>query len=226
MSDPAAQLEEVSYQYPGADGFALRVPSLRVDRGECVACVGASGCGKTTLINLMAGVLVPDSGRVVLGDVVLSGLSESRRRAERIRRIGMVFQEFELLEYLSAFNNIVLPYRLSGALGPVSSVRGRARELAGSLGVSHVLRRRPGRLSQGERQRVAVCRALVTGPELIIADEPTGNLDPGNADGVIDLLIESARDSRAAMLVVTHNHKLLDRFDRVIHLDDLAGAGS
>jgi len=226
MSDAAARLEDVSYRYPGADAFALRVPALRVDRGELVACVGASGCGKTTLINLMAGVLVPDSGWVTLGEVPISDLPEARRRVERIRRVGLVFQEFELLEYLSAFHNIVLPFRLSGALGSVASVRGRVRELAGSLGVSHVLGRRPGRLSQGERQRVAVCRALVTGPELIIADEPTGNLDPGNADGVIDLLIESARASGAAMLVVTHNHKLLDRFDRVIHLDDLTGAGS
>ena len=226
MSNQAARLEDVSYRYPGADGFALRVPALRVDCGELVACVGASGCGKTTLINLMAGVLVPNSGRVMLGEVVLSELPEARRRVERIRRVGMVFQEFELLEYLSAFNNILLPYRLSGALGGVASAKDRARQLAGSLGVSHVLGRRPGRLSQGERQRVAVCRALVTGPELIIADEPTGNLDPTNADGVIDLLLESARASGAAMLVVTHDHKMLDRFDRVIRLDELTGAGS
>lgn len=219
MTTPAASLEDVEFRYPGRGGFVLRVPSLRLERGERVACVGASGCGKTTLINLMAGVLVPSGGRVMLGSVEMSGLGEAARRVERIRRIGMVFQEFELLEYLSGRDNILLPFRLSGALPLDKNARARAKGLADELGIGPLLGRRPGRLSQGERQRVAVCRALVTGPELVIADEPTGNLDPENAESVIDLLLESVGRTDAAMLVVTHNHGLLDRFDRVIRLD-------
>jgi len=222
MTRSAASLEKIEFRYPGEGGFVLRVPSLRLERGERVACVGASGCGKTTLINLMAGVLVPDRGRVMLGDTALSGLAEGARRVERIRRIGMVFQEFELLEYLSARDNILLPYRLSGALPLDRAARERARALAEELGIGSLLGRRPARLSQGERQRVAVCRALVAGPELVIADEPTGNLDPANAEGVVDLLLETVGRTDAAMLVVTHNHGLLDRFDRVIRLDGSA----
>lgn len=223
MTGPAATLEDVEFRYPGDGGFVLCVPSLRLERGERVAVVGASGCGKTTLINLMAGVLVPESGRVMLGGTALNLLPEGARRVERIRRIGMVFQEFELLEYLSARDNILLPYRLSGALPLDRAARGRAMALADELGIGSLLGRKPARLSQGERQRVAVCRALVAGPELVIADEPTGNLDPDNARGVIDLLLESVGKTDAAMLVVTHNHGLLDRFDRVIRLD---GGGS
>ncbi len=221
MTAPAASFADVAFTYPERDGFALAVPSLEIAPGERVACVGHSGCGKTTLINLLSGVLVPQRGEVRVGDVVMSRLSEPERRAQRIRRIGMVFQEFELLDYLSALDNILLPYRLSPATGDMVAARRRSRALASTLGVGHLLNRKPTRLSQGERQRVAVCRALVTQPDLVIADEPTGNLDPKNASGVIELLLEHVTTSGAAMLVVTHNHELLKLFDRVIHLDTL-----
>lgn len=223
MTAAASSLRGVEYSYEVSGAFTLRVPSLDIAPGERVACVGQSGCGKTTLINLMSGVLVPDKGEVLLGETTLSRLSHTERRAQRLSRIGMVFQEFELLDYLSALDNIMLPYRLSGRLGGVHQARKRALELASDLGVRQLLNRKPARLSQGERQRVAVCRALVTGPEIVIADEPTGNLDPDNALGVVDLLSQSAMRTGAALLVVTHNHELLSAFDRVIHLDQLAG---
>jgi putative ABC transport system ATP-binding protein len=127
-----------------------------------------------------------------------------------------VFQEFELLEYLSVLDNITLPYRIHPALRLDDAARDRAHSLASRLGIGDKLARLPGQLSQGERQRAAVCRSLVTGPSLLLADEPTGNLDPVNTGLVLDALFELAAESGAALLTVTHDHELLPRFDRVV----------
>ena len=135
----------------------------------------------------------------------------------------MVFQEFELLEYLSALDNILLPYHVADELQLDADVRGRARELASEMGISDLLARKPKKLSQGERQRVALCRALVTQPKLLICDEPTGNLDPKNAETIVELLLRQAREHAATVFMVTHDHGLLKRFDRVVDVRNLNG---
>jgi len=209
----------------GSDhGFALRIDELRVAAGESVAFVGPSGSGKTTLLHLVAGILTPDTGQVRVAGEEIAALNDARRRAFRVGKIGLVFQEFELLDYLSVLDNILLPYRIHPILRLDGAVRERARALAERLGIGDKLARRPGRLSQGERQRAAVCRSLVTGPSLLLADEPTGNLDPVNTGLVLDALFELAAESGATLLTVTHDHELLPRFDRIIDFKDFQQA--
>ncbi len=202
--------------------FELHVKDLSLSAGETVACIGPSGAGKTTLVHLFAGILTPDSGEVTLAGQRLDQLGERERRAQRASRVGLVFQEFELLDYLSALDNMLLPIRLGR--GDLAAARGRAHELAETLGVKGLLRRVPQRLSQGERQRVAIARALIASPALVLCDEPTGNLDPKTADSVLDLLLAQSRERDAALLMVTHDHSLLDRFDRVIDVRELGPA--
>lgn len=226
MSAPMVELAGVRFAYSGEGGFRLCVESLAIEREEHVACIGPSGTGKTTLVNLMAGIEVPEAGRVSLGGEAISELSDEERRARRIARIGMVFQEFELLDYLSALDNVLLPYHVAGRLVLNRAARERARSLARATGIEPMLRRRPARLSHGERQRVAICRALVTGPELVLGDEPTGNLDPQTAKTALDLLFDQVRERRAALFMVTHDHSILDRFDRVIDMRDLEAGGA
>lgn len=223
-TEPVIELDGVRFGYGGGGGgFALRVERLRVGAGRLVACIGPSGSGKTTLINLIAGILVPSAGVVrVLGRTV-SALAEPGRRRHRLERIGMVFQEFELLEYLTAWENITLSLRLAGA-GDAGALRSRARALAGAAGIEHCLGRKPRALSQGERQRVGLCRALAGEPKLLLCDEPTGNLDPEATGSVLDLLLGQARATGAAVVMVTHNHALLTRFDEVIDMRTLGAA--
>jgi putative ABC transport system ATP-binding protein len=215
VNGPMVRIEDLRFAYRDT-GFALRIDELSIDQGASVAFIGPSGCGKTTLLNLISGIATPDAGAVQVDDTALSGLSDAARRAFRVRRIGLVFQEFELLTYLSVLDNILLPYRVSPALSLDRAARDRAVALAQSVGIGDKLRRRVRRLSQGERQRVAVCRALVTQPSLLLADEPTGNLDPTNKDVVLDILFRCAREADATLVVVTHDHGAVGRFDRVI----------
>ncbi len=215
------RLEELAFSYRGGP-FRLEVPDLAVGKGERAAIVGSSGSGKTTLLRLIAGILTPDAGRVLTNGSEVSALPEAARRRFRIRNVGLVFQEFELLEYLSVLDNVLLPYHLDRDLPGRSEARGRAEALAKSVGLGDKLDRRPANLSQGERQRVAVCRALVAKPPLVLADEPTGNLDPQTGARVLDELIECAAAEDATLLVVTHDHGLLSRFERVIDVADFA----
>lgn len=225
--EPVLRGERLRYTYPsgGRDRFTLEQDRIEIARGQHTACIGPSGCGKSTLLRLLSGILVPDRGSVTLGGDAISGASEARRRALRITRIGMVFQQFALLDYLSAMDNILVPYRVSGALSLDRDVRKRARRLGEELGIGKLLRRRPARLSQGEKQRVAVCRALVTRPGLIVCDEPTGNLDPARSRSTIELIVREAEASGATVLLVTHNHELLDAFDQVIDLGESGQQG-
>ncbi len=214
------RIRDLEFRYPDGE-FVLRVPQLTVKRGAAVAITGASGCGKTTLLHLVAGIRAPLSGSVVVGDVELASLADSARRAMRVRSIGLVFQAFELLDHLNVLDNVLLPYRISPALTLDRATRDRAVELLCSVGVGDRLRRFADRLSHGERQRVAVCRALLPRPGLVLADEPTGNLDPDNTTRVLDILLAYTRDNDATLVTVTHDHELLDRFDRVVAFGDL-----
>jgi len=209
------ELEGVTFTYRRG-GFALTIPSLRIAAGERVALVGPSGSGKTTLLSLVAGILRPDAGRITVFGTELSRLSEDARRAFRARTVGFVFQDFSLVDYLSAFQNILYPYRITPALRLDASARERAERLAKGCGLEERLAHRPEALSRGEQQRVAICRALVTRPGLVLSDEATGNLDPESKGIVLDILFDRARDAGASVLAATHDHALLPRFDRVI----------
>jgi len=214
------EVRDLEFGYP-VGGFALRVPELRVERGESVALVGPSGCGKTTLIHLLAGINEAASGSIEVAGLDLAALPAEDRQDLRVLRVGLVFQEFELLEYLDVLGNVLLPYRLTSLLELDPETSNRARELLSDLGLGDKLDRYPDQLSQGERQRVALCRALVTQPSVVLGDEPTGNLDPVNRDHVIDALLDYGRTTGAPVIVVTHDHELLPRFDRTIDVTAL-----
>ncbi len=212
------EIENLRFRYPRSD-FLLHLPQLCVAEGERVAIVGPSGCGKTTLLNLISGIVVPDSGLVHVNGTPVSGMSDSARRDFRIAGIGMVFQQFELVEYLDAKENILLPFSINSTLTFDSSVRTDALELAQTMGLGQKLSRRASQLSQGEQQRVAICRALITKPKVILADEPTGNLDPRNKHLILDLIFQQAERNGQTLVVVTHDLGILPGFDRTIDFE-------
>ncbi len=208
---------EFHYRY---GEFRLSVPEFRVSPGEKVAVIGPSGSGKTTLLNLIAGIFTPVSGAVSVDSTEVSALNDAQRRDFRITNIGFVFQDFELLDYLNVFDNILHPYRITRALTLNNAVRTRAVTLTEAMGIGDKCRRFADDLSQGEKQRAAICRALLPHPKLILADEATGNLDPENKTVILDLLFKAVEEHDATLLAVTHDHELLKRFDRVINFQD------
>jgi putative ABC transport system ATP-binding protein len=209
------EITNLEFSYPSGD-FRLSIPDLNIASGEMVAFIGPSGSGKTTLLNLIAGIVAPERGTVSCGDVLVGSLPDRQRREFRASNIGMVFQEFELLEYLTVRDNILLPYRITPALELTDSVRIRAGELAEQVGLGDKIDRYPDELSQGERQRIAVCRSVLPQPGLLLADEPTGNLDPANKTKVLEVLFAFAREQGSTLIAVTHDHDLLGHFDRAI----------
>lgn len=218
-------IQDLQFAYePG--GFGLRVDELAVAEGGRVAWIGPSGSGKTTLLHLVAGIARPTVGRVESCGVDVSNLRVAARRDFRIAHVGLVFQDFALLEYLTVLENILLPYRINRSLTLDASVCARAEELARDLGLATLLARRPARLSHGERQRVAVCRALIARPTLVLADEPTANLDPDNAARVLDALDEYAEQQAATLVVVTHDHEVLERFEQTVDVSSFCQTSS
>lgn len=213
-------IHQVEFQYPNGE-FRLAVPELTVAKGERLAVIGPSGSGKTTLLHLIAGIYTPSAGSVAVNGVEVSALSDSQRRDFRITNIGFVFQDFELLDYLNVLDNILHSYRVTRALALDKGVRQRASGLAEMMGIGDKLKRFANDLSQGEKQRAAICRALLSHPSVILADEATGNLDPENKMRILDLLFQSGADHGATLLAVTHDHELLKRFDRVIDFKGL-----
>jgi putative ABC transport system ATP-binding protein len=215
------RVRDLSFGYPHG-GFELSVNKLEVAPGESVAVVGPSGCGKTTLLHLLAGILAPASGSVVVDGVEVSALGREDRQDFRALAVGLVFQEFELLEYLDVIDNVLLPYRASPALALDEAARQRANELVEQVGLADKKNSFPGQLSQGERQRVAVCRSLVTMPKVLFGDEPTANLDADNRDHVMDALFRYSEDRAAPLVVVTHDPELHRRFNTVVDVRALA----
>ena len=216
------ELQDVRFEYPSST-FRLEIEHLAVERGQRVAVVGPSGCGKTTLLNLLAGISLPSAGQITVDGCLVSKLPDSQRRDFRSSRVGQVFQQFELVEYLSLAENIQLPFLVNRNLQRISrgDLQQRALQLATSMGLADKLHRTPHRLSQGERQRVAICRALVNHPPLILADEPTGNLDPANKQNSLHYLLKYCDDHQATLVVVTHDTGILDEFSRVIDFQQL-----
>jgi ABC-type lipoprotein export system ATPase subunit len=187
---------------------------LEVQAGEVVAVLGRSGSGKSTLLHLLGGLDRPDAGEIVVAGRSLTGQSARAVARTRLHHIGFVFQSFQLIEELSGEENVLLPARLPGA--PRGGVK-RARRLLGELGLSDIADRRPHELSGGEQQRFAIARALVNDPELVLADEPTGNLDLENGAIVLSLL---RRLDGRAVVIVTHEPEAAAIADRILHLED------
>jgi putative ABC transport system ATP-binding protein len=216
-------VQDLDFRYPRG-GFRLGVTALDVAAGERLAIVGASGSGKTTLLDLLAGIRVSGAGSVTVAGQEISRLPDAARRSFRLDRIGLIFQAFELLEYLTVRENLLLPFRISPALSQDAETGDRLIRLAEETGIAGRLHRYPDQLSQGERQRAAICRALIASPDLILADEPTGNLDPDNKRRVLELLLEQVENHGATLVMVTHDQDLLEPFDRVLEMRDLDGA--
>lgn len=208
-------ISNLDFQY-GSDGFHVSVPEFSVRSGQATAIVGPSGSGKTTLLHLIAGILTPQRGTVQIDDFRVDSSSDAVRRSFRIQNVGLVFQEFELIDYLSVLDNVLLPFRLNAVQTVSADVKTRAVRLLGSVGLSEYVDRSVTQLSQGERQRVAICRALLPQPKVLLADEPTGNLDPVTSRQILELLIRSVREHDMTLAMVTHDHSLLDEFDDVV----------
>jgi ABC-type lipoprotein export system ATPase subunit len=197
---------------------ALRGVSLSIDRGEIVAIVGPSGCGKTTLLHCLSGLEDFDAGEVYLEGEKLSGLSDARKAQHRARRVGFVFQSYNLLPVLNALENVELPLLLSGRSG--SDARRRAVRSLEVVGLENRMRHRPSELSGGQQQRVAIARALATEPAVIFADEPTGNLDSDSAAEVMQLIGRLNRDNQQTFVMVTHAREVAERAERIIRMRD------
>ncbi len=213
------EITGLRFQYPSGEG-AVDVRELRVSPGERVALIGPSGAGKTTLLKLIAGILSPTAGQVRLAGQNLLGLSASARRLFRLEKLGVVFQDFALLDYLTVEENLTLPLTLTGKASEARSASAKA--MADALEVGRYWARPSAELSQGERQRVAIARALVHEPVLILADEPTASLDEKRKDTAARLLLDDAKRRNAALIMVTHDPALLPMFDRVLNLEELA----
>jgi ABC-type lipoprotein export system ATPase subunit len=218
-------ISDLEFEFPQSD-FRMAVPSLRIAGAERLAIIGPSGSGKTTLLHLIAGILSPARGTIRVQDHEMSALGDTDRRAFRIAHIGLVFQSFELVSYLDVFENILLPYRLNPALRLTPVTKRRAEQLARETGLEHRLHYFPHCLSQGEKQRVAICRAMLPEPPLLLADEPTGNLDPSSKHRVVDLLFQQIEQTGATLLMVSHDTEIAKRFPRVINCLDFAAGGA
>jgi len=218
-------IHSLEFSYPSAE-FHLSIPEFEVRQGEKLAVIGPSGSGKTTLLNLIAGIIVPEKGSVTVDKTRIDQLVDADRRSFRINNVGFVFQDFELLDYLDVYDNILHPFRISHALKLTNEIRERLLMLAESMGISQQLKATPGNLSQGEKQRAAICRTLLPNPKLILADEATGNLDPENKLHILDLLFKAVDEHEATLLAVTHDHELLTHFDRVVDFQDFREAVS
>ena len=195
----------------------LRGVSLSLGAGEVVALVAPSGAGKSTLLHIAGLLDTPDAGTVEIGGADLTALNDRRRTAARRRDVGFVYQFHHLLPEFTATENIVLPQLANGVSR--SAAEARAAELLATVGLEARGDHRPAALSGGEQQRVAFCRALANGPRLLLADEPTGNLDPGTSDRVFGALMDLVRGTGMSALIATHNHELAARMDRVLRLD-------
>ncbi|MEM6407276.1 MAG: ABC transporter ATP-binding protein [Pseudomonadota bacterium] len=220
MNDTALHLDGIEKTYnPGKPNQinVLRGVSAKVERGEVVALVAPSGAGKSTLLHIAGLLDTPDAGRIEIAGEDLTGRSDRARTNARRSQIGFVYQFHHLLPEFTAAENIILPQLAAGV--SKADAQARALELLGRVGVAERADHRPGALSGGEQQRVAFCRALANAPGLLLADEPTGNLDPDTSDQVFEALIKLARETGLAALIATHNMELAARMDRTVRLE-------
>lgn len=213
-------LQHVKKSFREPDGSTLPIldiPRFAVSEGEQMVLVGRSGCGKTTLLHIIAGITRPDSGTIELDGIELTRLREQSVDKVRAAKIGYVFQTFNLLPGFSAYENVLLGMTFArGRKDPA-----RARKLLERVGLSHRASHVPGKLSVGEQQRVAVARALANRPRLLLADEPTANVDPGNQEKIIELIRDTCREEKIALVMVTHSMEVAAQFSRVDRLEEI-----
>lgn len=220
MNDQALALDTIIKTYnPGKPNAVqvLRGASLTIDRGEVVALVAPSGAGKSTLLHIAGLLDTADSGSVVINGADMSRLGDRARTATRRGQVGFIYQFHHLLPEFSALENIVLPQLANGV--PQRAAETRAHDLLERVGIDARATHRPAALSGGEQQRVAFCRAMANSPSLLLADEPTGNLDPETSDQVFAALMALVRDTGLSALIATHNLELARRMDRIVRLD-------
>ena len=220
MSDFIISAEgiEKTYDTGSVQVNALRGVDLNVERGEIVSIMGPSGCGKTTLLNCLSGLDDVDGGRVLIDGLVLNDLPDDERSEYRARRMGFVFQMYNLLPVLSAVENVEMPLLVSGV--PASEARSRSMEMLDMVGLADWAQHAPGELSGGQRQRVTVARALVNSPAIVWADEPTGDLDSENAAEIVGLIQELNRTNGQTFIVVTHALEVGESARRIVRMRD------
>lgn len=219
------ELNEIRKSFRQPDGTeipVLDVPEFRIASSEQVVLLGSSGGGKTTLLNIISGITRPDSGTVRIDGIDVSGLSEPARDRFRAQRIGYVFQTFNLLPAFTALENVLLGMSFSGRRAD----QNRAKELLDQVGLSHRLNNRPTQLSVGEQQRVAVARSLVNRPVLLLADEPTANVDVSNQGVILNLIQSACREQEVSLLLVTHSEEVAGTFNRIERLTSFNHAGA
>lgn len=222
-SNPILHLDDVTYRWPGRPSFGLHVPILTVAPAETVLLLGESGSGKSTLLSLICGTLIAQSGRVVVAGRNTASLSAGRRDRFRAEQIGLIFQQFNLLPFASVRDNIILPLQFApDRRRRVADINAVAAKLCSNLGLPEdIMQSQAGTLSVGQQQRVAAARALIGTPPLIIADEPTSSLDAATQETFLNLLFQQARAHGTTLLMVSHDARLSDQFDRVIHMADI-----
>ena len=209
------RIQDLRFSY-STGSFDLSIPQLQIASSAATAVAGPSGSGKTTLLHLIAGILTPAAGTISVNGTNVPALPDQARRQFRITEVGLIFQEFELIDYLSVLDNVLLPCRITRTLPLTQQARQRALQLLTQAGLGDYAGRSVTQLSHGERQRVAICRALLPQPKLLLADEPTGNLDPATSQQILKLLLTTVAEAETTLVMVTHNHAILDQFDRTI----------
>jgi len=220
MSKPVLSLEGIVKTYPGGAGGPVDVladVSLTLEQGEVVALVAPSGAGKSTLLHIAGLLDAPDAGRVVIDGAEMTKLGDDARTAVRRAQVGFVYQFHHLLPEFTAIENVMLPQLANGVSR--RAAQARALDLLARVGLEKRGKHRPAELSGGEQQRVAFCRAMANAPHILLADEPTGNLDPGTSDQVFGVLMDLVRETGLSALIATHNLDLAARMDRVLRLD-------
>ncbi|MBR3281189.1 MAG: ABC transporter ATP-binding protein [Clostridia bacterium] len=211
---------EMTYDDHGTKINALKLKELQVKDGEKVAFIGSSGCGKTTLFNLISGMLTPTKGNVIVEDIDITTLTESERDLFRANHIGYIFQDFNLFPDFTVLQNVVLPMSFSKRYSK-NEMEKEALSMLKRVGLENKKDQKVKTLSGGEKQRVAIARSIVNKPNVILADEPTGNLDYKNGAKIMDLILQIAKEEKATLLVITHNNSQLELFDRSINIEDL-----
>lgn len=213
------QIRDLHFQYPASD-FKIKISDIKITKGSKIAISGKSGSGKTTLIHLISGILKPQSGEILFYDKSITDMNDKEIRKHRISNIGFIFQEFELLEYLNVMDNLILPYKINKSLVLDAEIKDKAKEIANRIGIGNKLDQHPKQLSGGERQRLAIARALITSPPLIIADEPTGNLDEKTSNIVMDEITDQVSYTNSTLIMISHNNELISSFDETIDIQE------
>ena len=224
MAKPVLKLRKVFFRWPGRSSFSLSLADLTVSYGEKLLLLGASGTGKSTLLSVISGTLLPDQGSVEIAKTEITNLSASARDRLLAEQLGLIFQQFNLLPFGSVADNILLPLRFAPIRrNRVKDAKSEVARLCAALGLPvDIGREKASSLSVGQQQRVAVARALIGHPPLIIADEPTSALDINSQDAFLDLLFTQAQTQGTSIVMVSHDERLGPRFDRILHMEEIA----